>query len=147
MVSIETNVNFSCANLSVANIDGAVADKDLRSLQTDVKSVLAEPSATKENATTAYLGVTDLNSSFIRHFDEVSDDVVSLKLETADKFDKLTFNDIVGAASEDTVRSIAENVVLLGGVIYSVNRNFSSLTETLKNDLYNGVFGEGYHIY
>ncbi|KAK3774650.1 hypothetical protein RRG08_035078 [Elysia crispata] len=92
----------SCANLSVANIDGAVADKDLRSLQTDVKSVLAEPSATKENATTAYLGVTDLNSSFIRHFDEVSDDVVSLKLETAGKFDKLTFNDIVGAASEDT---------------------------------------------
>ena len=32
LVSIETNVTFSCANLSVANINGAAADKDLRSL-------------------------------------------------------------------------------------------------------------------
>ena len=141
LVSIETNVTFSCANLSVANIDGAAADKDLRSLQTDVKSVLSELSAIKENATTAYLGVADLNSSFIRQLDEVSDNVVSLKLETTGKFDKLTFNDIVGAASEDTVRSIAENVVLLGGDIYSVNRNLSSLTETLKNDFYNVIDG------
>ena len=83
---------------------------------------MTELSAIKENATTVYLGVADLNSSFIRQLDEVSDDVVPLKLETTGKFDKLTFNDIVGAASEDTVRSIAENVVLLGGDIYSVNR-------------------------
>ena len=74
--------------------------------------MLAELSAIKENATTAYLGVADLNSSFIRQLDDVSDDEVPLKLETAGKFDKLTFNYIVGVASEDTVRYITENVVL-----------------------------------
>ena len=103
--------------------------------------MLAELSAIKENATTAYLGVADLNSSFTRQLDDVSDDVVFLKLETAGKFDKLTFNDIVRAASEDTVRSIAENIVLLGCDIYSVNRNLSSHTETLKNDVYNLIDG------
>ncbi|GFS15281.1 chromosome segregation protein [Elysia marginata] len=136
LVTLETNVDGRLANLSVQDIPGAALNTDLLLLKTDVELANSIIITNKNDIRSCHRELSSLNSSFADQLDQVKDDIEYLESDTAAMFSNLTVGDISGAVSENTVQSITENIALLGGDIYSVNENLSSLTQSLRNDLH-----------